>query len=432
MAPVPEPPPTGGLPSVAVLPVAVEEPDGARLRFVGGLAREIVGGLSHFSTVMVFAADTTFAYAGDGVPPREIARRLGASYLVSADAAWFDDFLRVSVQLQYGATAEVLWAATFERPAEGLLEIQEEVVEKVVRLVGPADGALGPLREAELERVGRMPTDSPDAYGHFLRGLVLFETYAPEGTAEAIKALDRAVTADPGYGRAHAYAGWAELQHFRNGWGPEPEAALLRAEARAERAVAVDTQDPYGHWTLGAVRLYQRRHSEAVAAYGRAVDLNPQNAEMLIHAGWAMVYAGRPEEGLRYMGRRQWSGTTAIPAGTCGISGSPTPSPDAIVRPSTGWRRAARGRPARTSFWRSPTQCRARIRRPPRRVTPCWPPPRKRRWVTGRRWSPSTAGRISTTTSTRCAWRAFPSSDGTGEGRTPRRIWGIPVRSHLA
>lgn len=295
------PPRMDGLPALAVMPISVEEGNGRRSDLVAALARDIVTGLSQFSTVVVFAADTSFAHAADGLPAREVASRLGAGYVLSADARWIGDVVRIDVQLQSPETAEILWAATYEKPAAEVLDVQREVVEEVVGLVGPADGALGALREAELARVRRLPTESLDAYGHFLTGLVLFETYGSAQTECAIEAFDRAVEVDPLYGRAHAYAGWAHLQRHRNGWAEDPMAALAEAEIRAERATAVDPSDPYGHWTLGAVRLYQRRHAEALAAYREAVELNPNNAEMLAHFGWALAYAGRPDDGVAYV-----------------------------------------------------------------------------------------------------------------------------------
>jgi hypothetical protein len=100
---------------------------------------------------------------------------------------------------------------------------------------------------------------------------------------------------------ARAYAGWTHLQHFRNGWSDDLDAALARAESRVERAIELDPHDPYGHWTLGAVRLRLRRHDEALFAYRRAIDLGPNNAEMLAHFDWALTYAGRPDDGAAHI-----------------------------------------------------------------------------------------------------------------------------------
>lgn len=298
---VPAPASTSGLPSVAVLPFAFADQNPAKSAFVLAVARDIVTDLSQFSTVLVYAADTTFSYAAQGKSSMQIAQLLGARYVVSGDVQWQGSTIRVNVQVYEAVTSTTVWAERFVRAEEDLLVLQNEIVTKVVRLVGPADGALSEIRRNELARVRRMPTASFAAYDHFLKGLVLFETYGKEETARSVKEFDRALEIDPLYGRAHAYAGWAFLQDFRNGWSNMPEQSLAEAERRAKMAIEVDPNDPYGHWAMGAIRLYQRRHDLSLEAYQRAIELNPNNAEMLVHYGWALTYAGRPDIGIAYI-----------------------------------------------------------------------------------------------------------------------------------
>ncbi|WP_299500582.1 LuxR C-terminal-related transcriptional regulator [uncultured Roseobacter sp.] len=301
VASVSAPPSISNLPSVAVLPFDFSQADAEKTAFVTAVARDMVTDLSQFSTVLVYAADTTFAYAAQGMSPLEIAGQLGARYVVSGDAQWHGKTVRVNVQLYEAATSKTVWAERFERPADDLLVLQNEIVTEVVRLVGIADGANSKLRASELSRVQRMPTASLAAYDHFLNGLVLFESYRAEETLQSITEFDRALEIDPLYGRAHAYAGWAYLQDFRNGWSDTPEQSLIEAERRAEKAIEIDPHDPYGHWTMGAIRLYQRRHEQSLAAYQQAIDLNPNNAEMLVHLGWALTYAGEPDKGIEFI-----------------------------------------------------------------------------------------------------------------------------------
>lgn len=298
---VPTPPSTSGLPSVAVLPFAFADNDPDKSAFVSAVARDIVTDLSQFSTVLVYAADTTFSYSAQRKSPTQISQLLGARYVVSGDVQWQGNTIRVNVQVYEAATSTIVWAERFVRAEEDLLVLQNEIVTKVVRLVGPADGALSEIRRNELARVRRMPTASLAAYDHFLKGLVLFETYSEKETARSIEEFDRALEIDPLYGRAHAYAGWAFLQDFRNGWSNMPEQSLAEAERRARMAIEVDPNDPYGHWAMGAIRLYQRRHDLSLESYQHAIELNPNNAEMLVHFGWALTYAGQPDMGITYI-----------------------------------------------------------------------------------------------------------------------------------
>ncbi len=298
---IPAVPSRTGLPSIAVQPFEIAGSDAKQQAFAAAIARDLVTDLSNFSTLLVFAADTTFAYAEQGVPIQEMAQELDTRYILSGDIRWQGDLVLVNAQLYSADSSAIVWAKRFEAQSEDLLPLQNEVVTSVVRIMGPADGALSTLRAAELTRIQRLPTESLTAYDHFLKGLVLFESYREEETKHSIDAFDTAVEIDPMYGRAHAYAGWAHLQHFRNNWGTDPQLSLSLADQRAQKAIEIDPHDPYGYWTLAAVRLYQRRHDLSISAYKQAIELNPNNAEMLVHLGWALTYAGEPDKGIEFI-----------------------------------------------------------------------------------------------------------------------------------
>ena len=52
-------------------------------------------------------------------------------------------------------------------------------------------------------------------------------------------------------------------------------------------------RDGWSHWVVGAVHLYQRQHDRADAAFARALELNPNDADVLAHRTMLFVYTGR-------------------------------------------------------------------------------------------------------------------------------------------
>src|SRR4051794_39765916 len=64
---------------------------------------------------------------------------------------------------------------------------------------------------------------------------------------------------------------------WRYCWDPDPEACLNRSVELALRAVECDDLDPHAHATLGYAYLFRNDHAAALAAYERAVELNPND-----------------------------------------------------------------------------------------------------------------------------------------------------------
>jgi tetratricopeptide (TPR) repeat protein len=224
-----------------------------------------------------------------------------ARYDLSGSVQWLGDQVRVNAQLIETESGRTLWAERMDRPSDDLLRLQNEIVRRVVDVIGPVGAGQGPLLRAELDRIARSPTESLQAYDHYLRGVQAYQRATPGDNLLARQSFLHAAALDPGYARPYAMATWTYLSEVWDGAAQDPEAALAEAEAMAVRALEADAGEAYAHWALGAVRLFQRRHDESIAAYSRAVELNPNGQDLLMYFGWALTYAGEAEEGLALM-----------------------------------------------------------------------------------------------------------------------------------
>ena len=104
---------------------------------------------------------------------------------------------------------------------------------------------------------------------------------------------ERAVELDPGYARAYSVQGWSHLQDLFMGWTDDPAASLGLAFEAAQKGLALDSNDNRSHWVVGAVQLYMRQHDRAQAAYDRALELNPNDADVLAQYAAFLLYVGR-------------------------------------------------------------------------------------------------------------------------------------------
>ena len=79
--------PMPGKPSIAVLPFANLNGDLKQDYFADGVVEEVITALSRIRWLVVIASNSSFAYKGQAVDPRQIGRDLGARYVLEGSVA---------------------------------------------------------------------------------------------------------------------------------------------------------------------------------------------------------------------------------------------------------------------------------------------------------------------------------------------------------
>jgi tetratricopeptide (TPR) repeat protein len=69
------------------------------------------------------------------------------------------------------------------------------------------------------------------------------------------------------------------------------------------QAIDRDSLDARGYAELGYAFLYKKQHDTSLAAYKRAVELNPNDADLLAEMGDFYVYIAQPERGVELLKR---------------------------------------------------------------------------------------------------------------------------------
>jgi tetratricopeptide (TPR) repeat protein len=90
---------------------------------------------------------------------------------------------------------------------------------------------------------------------------------------------------------------------WRYHWTPEPEVALDKAVDLAHAAISYDNFDARGYGELGFACLYKKQHDASLAAYERAVDLNPNDADILAEMGDSLTYCGDANRAVQLLTR---------------------------------------------------------------------------------------------------------------------------------
>jgi transcriptional activator of cad operon len=124
--------------AVAVLPFLDFTEDMSQEVFADGIAEELIGRLSKMPGFHVPPLSVSFQYKGSGTPVGEIARKLAVDYVVDGSVRKSGGRLRVSARLMRTDSGFILWAESFDSPAQDLLTVQDAVARKMSEALGKA------------------------------------------------------------------------------------------------------------------------------------------------------------------------------------------------------------------------------------------------------------------------------------------------------
>ncbi|HEU5245779.1 MAG TPA: hypothetical protein VFU09_01690, partial [Candidatus Udaeobacter sp.] len=270
---VPSPVATG----IAVLPFENRSEDKANAYFADGIQDEILTRLSKIADLKVIARTSTQHYKSAPKNLPEIARQLGVAHILEGSVQKSGDAVRVNVQLIKAANGSHLWADTFDRKLTDVLSVESEVAKSI------ADQLRVHLSGQEEQVIAAKPTDNPEAYDAYLRGLAytLKTGNTPADAVGAQKYLREAVKLDPKFALGWALLSFVDASGYRSN-SLQPTIAV-REEARQAAETALTLQPDLGE-ALHAKGYYHysclRDYDTAVRYFERARQLLPNNSRI--------------------------------------------------------------------------------------------------------------------------------------------------------
>src|SRR5438445_144759 len=172
--------------------------------FAEGIQDEILTRLSKIADLKVISRTSTQHYksAPENLP--EIAKQLGVAHILEGSVQKNGNAVRVNVQLIKAASDTHVWSETFDRKLTDIFSVESEVAKTI------ASQLRAKLTGQEAEVIAARPTDNPQAYDAYLRGLAytLKTGFTQANSLGAQKYLKEAVRLDPKFA-----LGWAMLTY---------------------------------------------------------------------------------------------------------------------------------------------------------------------------------------------------------------------------
>jgi TolB-like protein/class 3 adenylate cyclase len=232
-------------PSIAVLPFQNMSGDREQEYFADGIVEDIITALSRFSALFVIARNSSFTYKGHAVDVKQVGRDLGVRYVLEGSVRKSGNRVRITGQLVDTSNSAHLWADRFDGGLEDVFDLQDRVTASVVGAIAPK------LEQAEIDRSRRKPTDSLDAYDHYLRGMAAVHQWTREANQEALSHFYKAIELDPNFASAYGQAARCYDQRMANGWVTERAHEIAETERLARLAAKWGKDDAVALCTAG-------------------------------------------------------------------------------------------------------------------------------------------------------------------------------------
>ncbi|MGA7026901.1 MAG: hypothetical protein WB036_29575, partial [Pseudolabrys sp.] len=289
--------------SIAVLPFENLSDDEENAYLTEAIQNEILTRLSKIGDLRVISATSTRHYKSKPENLREIAKQLGVAHILEGSVQKSADTVRMNLQLIEAANNSPIWADTIDRALTDILSVESEVAVTV------ADQLRAKLTGEEAQVIAAKPTDDPQAYDAYLRGLAYTlrsGDFEPPNVIAARQYLKEAVRIDPKFA-----LGWSLLSSVDSAGyitATLPRTTALRDEARIAAETAFGLQPNLGE-AVSAKAFYHyvflKDYDTALRYFEQAARLLPSDSRIPEALAFVERRRGRWEQSDAYFNRAE-------------------------------------------------------------------------------------------------------------------------------
>ena len=285
--------------SVAVLPFQNLSSDPENAYFADGIQEEVLTRLAKIGDLKVISRASTQQYQSEPGNLAEIAKQLGVANILEGSVQKAGNQVRVNVHLVNVQNGSQLWAETYDRKLSDIFAVESEIAK------GIAESLQATLTGGEEQALAANPTNNPEAYDAYLRGLA-FEArsnYSSDALFKAIDFYDLAVRLDPNFALAWARLSGVHALLYSN----RRDTTAARRDAAKEALENAQKLQPNAPETLLFTGYYQfwvlHDYGLAKATFQRVSKKLPGNSEVLYALAAIARSEGHWDESIAYWER---------------------------------------------------------------------------------------------------------------------------------
>jgi len=274
--------------SVLVLP-PVTGGDTSIAYAADGFAGDLMSELLRMADVRVINPATSNAFGASALPPGQVARALGANYVLSWSMSRAQETYNIRLNFADTLSPRSLWSTQFRVSARELPSLRPEILKGLAKGMGvkavTVDG--GPL--------SGIATNNEGAYDLYLRGRSVLrygDSFAPE---EALGLFDQALRLDPEFAEAHSAAAWAHVLAYETS-SEMQQSHVAQAISEVQRALSSGLRNSETFRAWGMAEEWRGGFDNAIARLEQSVAVAPSDAESQRRLAVAYAAKGRIDE----------------------------------------------------------------------------------------------------------------------------------------
>ena len=221
---------------------------------------------------------------------KQIARELGVRYVLEGSVRRSDERVRISAQLIDAEKGTHIWAERYDRDLTHVFVVQDEITQAVATEIAPA------ISQAERERALKKPTANLNAWEAYHRGLWYLSRGNDSDFDLGTQFFHKAAELDPLFAEPHASLARTYLSQATRGGSRSLHDALTLAEPEARAALRLDGANASAHAALAWVFDLRGDAAPALEQADRAIALNPNDPAGYAARGHVLTFAGQAEE----------------------------------------------------------------------------------------------------------------------------------------
>jgi serine/threonine protein kinase/Tfp pilus assembly protein PilF len=288
--------------SIAVLPFENLSRDPDNAYFAEGIQEEILTRLAGIADLRVISRTSVSRYQSKPRDLSQIAKQLRVANILEGSVQKAADQVRVSVQVVSAETDSHLWAETFDRKLIDMFEVETEIAKAI------AESLQAKLTGPEEQVLAVKPTNNPEAYDAYLRGLAFegrsdssYGSYSPDLTRKAAGFFERAVQLDPNFALAWARLSNVNAHLYFSGGLQSTSAQRDTAKRALDNAQKLEPNSPETLLALGYYQYYVLGdYGLAKSTFRLVSKMLPSSSQVPYALGRLARREGNWDEGIAY------------------------------------------------------------------------------------------------------------------------------------